>query len=211
MVSQKRKEQIAMGMLLSTSDKQFVGGQELRKKTEENLVLLKDAVVPIMREDYPKWSQYRYDLLVGLDSNGSVSLFPVNSTRPKRAVLLSEVFEKGLREAGWLLSAPVYRTSENTVRAMYTLSESETEIGQYTDQARWGAVTADYRNSVFLEESFLDREAMWKNYVHCVLTGEYPEGNISGGEVAGVGTVPSAEVSEKNLGGSSLLDIASRI
>ena len=231
MVSQHLKEKVAMGMLLSTASARDVGTVETQNGVSVMMGELSNAVEQICRPNYPAWSKFRYDLIVGFAADGSLHLYPLGSQRAKTGCLLSEVAEKLDKKYFWLLSAPMRKTSENTVRAVYTLSADETELVVFTGQTRWGAMTNAYLGTVMMNGQPMTEPDTWDGYVHLVLTGgdidetgEYA--SAKEGDVLKVKdnsyTVDRSPVfdspnaydgnpTEKQSGGSNLLEIASRI
>lgn len=212
------REKIAMGMLLSTAG---TGERRVPSDMAERLNYdiedVRRALEPYMTSNFVDWSGYRYDLIVGIDSKNQLKLFPLHSKSPVKGMLLSEVGSNPNidRRIFWLLSAPMYKTSANTVRAIYGIGAEG--AFQLTEPAYWGAMTNAYlEDTVKYFDSYNISQDYWEKYKHTVLTGDAGESNsqvdiMKSGSLVDGGPLDRGPVEQKSTGGGSLLEIANNI
>ena len=209
-------EKIAVCMRLGTAACLETDYTELNQRATQDIEEITRALSPYFTKKYTTWSPYRYDLIIGFDKDERLCLFPLDSNRAVSGMLLSDVANNDAidKRIFWLITAPVYRTSENTVRSIYGVNR----VGGYqlTEQTRWGAVTTSYlSDSIKYFDTYNIGPEYWEKYVHTVLCGEYGSSNegvdvMNTGSLVDGGPLDRGPV-DKPTGGNGLLELANNI
>lgn len=210
------REKVAVCMRLGTANSLETDCAELNQRATQDIDEIWRALSPYFRAKLPEWSQYRYDLVIGVDKDNRLCLFPVDSARVVEGMLLSEVaFSDAIdKRIFWLITAPVYRTSENTVRSIYGINRDGGY--QLTEQTRWGAVTNAYLSeSIQYFDTYNVGKEYWDKYIHTVLNGEYGPSNaqvdiMNSGSLVDGGPLDRGPVNQEARG-KTLLELAENI